>query len=152
MEAEWGIYCTRWNSIRIINRAPGEEENPTTFSKHSVTKPLCRGRECPHICLTVNAAIQSWTRHEASPASCLPSLQHAPTLPTLYTNELQKSIRNKTSPAFISSCHRWQGLIKDIRISWIATDKIWTMLFRTLSFSQQCCPTFKLINSKIYAV
>lgn len=50
MEAERGIYCTRWNSIRIINRAPGkeeeeeEEENPTTFSKHSVTKPLRRVR------------------------------------------------------------------------------------------------------------
>lgn len=63
MEAERGIYCTRWNSIRIINRAPGEEEeeeeNPTTFSKRSVTKPPCRVRECPRICPTVNAAIRS---------------------------------------------------------------------------------------------
>lgn len=61
MEDEWGIYCTRWNSIIIINRAPGEEEekNHATFSKHPVTKPLHHVHECPRICPTINAAIQS---------------------------------------------------------------------------------------------
>lgn len=53
MEAEWGIYCTWCNSVRIINCSSGEqeEENPTTFSKRAVTKPLRHAPECPHVCL-----------------------------------------------------------------------------------------------------
>lgn len=125
VEAEQGVYWAHWNSRRIINCAPGGEEDPRTFSKHAVTQPLCHGRECPRVCLTLNAAFQSRTRHETSLASCLGSLRHATSLFALWANGLQKSIRNKTSLACTSSCHRWQGLIKDIRISWIAADKIW---------------------------